>query len=476
MNEFSQVSRHTFRKYQSLFKQISVQDLLNAAECDRKGLPVRDPKIKKENKQRLRSRIFGMTAMKGPPSLWITVNFADTKDPLVQVFAGADVDMDDLGKSSELQAEDMSKNATENPVAATKAFFFMMKLFFEVLLGIKVNSLGHLKREMGIFGITESYIGSIEAQGRGTLHVHLLVWLHGSTTAEEMQALLKDEDFRRRMELFITKNIRSHVDGLDEDYLKSETSKQRKVLKKIATPFSRPLDPRMPNYEESKKEFEFASARVHHVHKCTPGTCLVAKKKGKMRCKRRAPWKMSTCTRVHENGEWESKRILKWLNTWNPTMMQAFRCNHDIKLLTNAGATKDMAWYMTKYALKPMALTHNMSALLATNFAVNQESMKNTPSFRTANTKMLSQCVNTLGRYQELSSHQIAAHLMGFGDRFESHTFVPIHLRSLMWSCKQQFPELKEYVYNTHDVYIETVYEVCLEFDPDFQFRYHIAQ
>lgn len=386
-----------------------------------------------------------MTAMKGPPALWLTINFADTKDPLVQVFAGADIDMDDLKNTCDLSANDMVKNATENPAAATKAFFFMMKLFFEVLLGIKVSTFGQLKREMGIFGITEGYIGSIEAQGRGTLHVHLFIWLHGSPTAQRMQELLKDKEFRKRMETFISMNIRSDVEGLDEEYLKSETAKQLKSLKKMASACSRPLDPRHDGFDDIIKDFEFASARVHHVHVCTSSTCLVSKK-GRIKCKRRAPWKLASHTRVYENGEWESARRLKWLNTWCLIIMLAFRCNHDIKLLTNAGLTKDAAWYMTKYAVKRQELSYNMAALLAKKYALNKAAMQKASTLRDANKKMLAQCVNTLSRYQELSSHQISAHLMGYGDRFESHTFTPIHLRFLMNCCKEYYPELKEYV------------------------------
>ena len=37
-----------------------------------------------------------MCMMKGPPSLWITINPSDTRDPIAQVFAGEKIDMDDF--------------------------------------------------------------------------------------------------------------------------------------------------------------------------------------------------------------------------------------------------------------------------------------------------------------------------------------------------------------------------------------------
>lgn len=31
----------------------------------------------------------------------------------------------------------------------------------------------------GIFGTVKAYYGCVEAQGRGTLHCHMMVWLEG---------------------------------------------------------------------------------------------------------------------------------------------------------------------------------------------------------------------------------------------------------------------------------------------------------
>lgn len=124
--------------------------------------------------------------------------------------------------------------------------------------------------------------------------------------------------------------------------------------------------------------------------------------------------------------------------------MLTIRSNHDIKLLTNAGVTRDVAWYTTKYSSKPQNKSYNTAALLATNYAYHKNNMSNAATLREANKKMLSQCVNTLTRYQELSSQQLVALIMGWGDRFESHSFVPIHLRFLMQQLKEALPELNE--------------------------------
>lgn len=149
-----------------------VSQLIQLITATRRNVPGTN-----EHCQRLRSCIFGMTILKGPPVLWVTINFADTKEPLVQVFAGEDIDMEHLQFDVGPSAEKLARNAIENPYAAAKAFFFLMKLFFEVLLGIRVSSFSDLERQLGILGLTEGYLGTVEAQGRGTLHAHLLIWL-----------------------------------------------------------------------------------------------------------------------------------------------------------------------------------------------------------------------------------------------------------------------------------------------------------
>ena len=38
---------------------------------------------------------------------------------------------------------------------------------------------------MGIFGYVGGYFGVVEAQGRGSLHVHMLLWLKYAPNADE---------------------------------------------------------------------------------------------------------------------------------------------------------------------------------------------------------------------------------------------------------------------------------------------------
>ena len=126
-------------------------------------------------------------------------------------------------------------------------------------MGIQGYSRAHpVLRKNGILGNAEAYIGTIEAQGRGTLHLHMLLWLSGSPTTAQMQERLQRDDFRHKIEAFIASNIHA-------DIAAAEGVDVLSVPKQPLTAFSRPIDPRQPNYEAKRDDFEVRAARTVQV-------------------------------------------------------------------------------------------------------------------------------------------------------------------------------------------------------------------
>jgi hypothetical protein len=156
----------------------------------------------------IQGQIKGMIVMKGPPSLWITINLSDTGDPIAQVFAGEQIDMDSFVKTSGPNSEQQSKNIAADPYAAAKFFHFFIVAVLEELYGIKAYHYGgHVQRMEGIFGKVASYIGTVEAQGRGSLHLHIIVWLCGALTHIQMKEVLKSKSFRLKVKAYIAANV-----------------------------------------------------------------------------------------------------------------------------------------------------------------------------------------------------------------------------------------------------------------------------
>jgi len=110
-----QVSKKTFHDNAALFCAVHPSDLEKASHEEAKKLPISNPTVLSlkchlsticakvmgtdESHMNLHSHIWEMTVMNGLPSLWITINPTDTHNPIAQVFAGENINLDDFDKT-----------------------------------------------------------------------------------------------------------------------------------------------------------------------------------------------------------------------------------------------------------------------------------------------------------------------------------------------------------------------------------------
>ena len=359
-----QVQRKSFLTNQLAFQALTPQDLMVASGEEKRKAPFSNPVVKAlrgqisglrakvmgtdESRIKIRGQIRGMCVMKGPPSLWITINPSDTGDPIAQVLAGESIDLDTFDKSCGPNSEQRATTIGADPYAAAKFFHFIIASLLEELFGIRAyKPLSRVSRRDGVFGKVASYIGTAEAQGRGTLHMHMIIWLVGSLTASKMQQALRTESFRDRVKNYIKANIKADLDGADE-------SKINGMPRVPALSYSRPVDPREEGSDRQAHIFEMQLAKAVQHHKCRKEACLVVKK-SRVRCKRCAPFPLSEHDYVNENGEWGPKRTYSYINNWNPPLMQCVWANQNIKLITNGSETRDIAFYISLYVAKRQA-------------------------------------------------------------------------------------------------------------------------
>ena len=246
-----------------------------------------------------RGQIWGTTLKKRGPSLWITINPSDLHDPVVQVLIGEEIDMDNFFATAGPDSNCRAQNIARDPYGAAKYFFFIIKAVLQTLFGIEVTK-DRVHTTMGILGRISAYFGVVEAQGRGTLHVHMLLWLEDAPNSNEMHEFLKTEEFQDRIRAYIKQNIRAHVDGLHEEMLKSTPHETQLA-------YSRPPDPDAANWAA---DFAVKEQRVvwsQQVHTCMKSTCLRYNKHGKLVCKRRALWELSDTEYIDEKGNWKPK-------------------------------------------------------------------------------------------------------------------------------------------------------------------------
>ncbi len=384
-----------------------------------------------ESRIKIRSLIWGMSIHKNPPSIWLTINPADTQDPIAQVLCGKDIDLNNFDA---LHLHPSDTAIASDPYASAQFFHLTINAVLESLLGISAcNHNTPIKREKGILGVVDAYIGTVEAQGRGTLHLHIVLWLQGSVPTQQMKELLLTEDFRNKMKAFIGANIRA-------DLPDTPGSAVTTIPQQSSVAFSRPVDPRLPHYEKKRDEAERRIARTVQVHQCGQPCLKVVK--SRLVCKCRAPFPLAVDNWVDEHGNWGPRRTYSYFNNWCPPILQSVRANHNIKLITNGTETKDIAWYITHYVAKKQKQSYNTSALLAQTFAYHEYDEKRSTDLTATNKQLIQRCGNTLSRQQELSAPEVISYLMGWGDRFVSHHFETIHWYSVDALLKKQFPVL----------------------------------
>ncbi len=96
-----------------------------------------------------------------------------------------------------------------NPSVAAQFFDAMIRTFIDVVL-----KHGH---GPGLFGACTTYYGMVEAQGKGTLHCHMLIWLEGNPSPQKLRdQMSEDPDFKNRMFQWLEENISSHIPGETE--------------------------------------------------------------------------------------------------------------------------------------------------------------------------------------------------------------------------------------------------------------------
>ncbi|KAF5370899.1 hypothetical protein D9615_009822 [Tricholomella constricta] len=135
------------------------------------------------SKKYMRNEIWSLVANQGAPSWYITLSPSDMSHPICLYFADEKETFQPLIRGYDERFRLIAKN----PVAAARFFDFMVKLFIKHVLGFGTD-------HAGIYGETSAYYGTVEQQGRLTLHLHLLLWIRNGLTPEEARKAIMDPD------------------------------------------------------------------------------------------------------------------------------------------------------------------------------------------------------------------------------------------------------------------------------------------
>lgn len=457
-----QMRRRDFDSVARTLNTITPEDLQRAATEEEQGQPHSNPAIRvlkrhinatsgrvagsDASRFQLRSQIWSTSVYLNPPTLWITINPDDLHDPIAQLFAGEEIDMDNFVRTAGPDKVRRSQNIARDPVAAAEFFHFLITTILERLFRITTTA-SRVHSEVGVLGRVQAYFGTVECQGRGTLHLHMLLWLNGAPSPDQLKGLLHTAEFRSKVISYLQANIRSYVPELSTKAQLAETPSDPEVA------YSRLPDPFAPrdNFLRALKQLEVVVARTKQYHVCVFGRCLRWDGQGKLACKRHAPWDLSNTDVVEVNGIVQTKRTLEYLNGYCPAILVTAKCNNDIKILLHGSGTNNLTFYITGYIAKKQGRSHNASSLLAERLLYHFSETSYINDLQERQRLFIFRAVNVLNREQEMPAPLVVSHLMGWGDVYRSHHYSIIYWGSFVSLIHKSYPTLR---YENYPLYL----------------------
>ncbi|KAL0563379.1 hypothetical protein V5O48_018689, partial [Marasmius crinis-equi] len=404
-----------------------------------------------EAKKHRRNEIKALIIDKGPPSYYITINPADLYHLLVQLSSGREQDIDDLCER-DMIAEggtwNQYKQLVADPFMGAKFFNRFMEAVIKGLLGYDPSK---SEPSEGVLGVVKGYYGCVEAQARGSLHCHMLIWVEGSLNPNELRSKLdQDVPFRARLIEYLDDLISNAIPELISQKPVSVRS-DRQGKKRYAARVKRQVK------EEHQDEGSF---RVHRradlrnlvrdcqVHGHT-GSCYKHCKKGEPKICRYELEESNTemvSTYNPETGELTLRHLDGLVNNYNSTMLEAIRCNMDIKFISSGASAKAMMYYITDYITKSQLKTQVAYDAVELTIKQLSEANYNEKVGDARAQKVLNSCAYRLTSHQELSGQEVAMYLLGHEDHYTSHKFRPFFWGSFEGLIDKQLPSPECYV------------------------------
>ncbi|THU84820.1 hypothetical protein K435DRAFT_686836, partial [Dendrothele bispora CBS 962.96] len=326
-----------------------------------------------------------------------------------------------------------SKLLSGNPFIGSEFFDLYIRTFIRTLLAYDPDT---PEREPGILGPVSAYYGCVEAQGRGSLHCHMLIWLEGSLNPNEIRDRIaggQDIEFTNRLIRYLDDTIATHIPSSADN----DGSDSRKVHPCHLRPIVR-----LPGEDDSSynrrlladlSQLAFKTQLHIHSHTCykywkggtSPKTCRFELDQSNVR--------ENTVADV-TTGELTLRQLNGLVNPYNPTMLSALRCNMDIKFIGSGASAKAILYYITDYITKCQLKAHIAFGALDAALKKIGTYRPDEDTIANRGKQLLNKCAYAMLSHQELSAQQVASFLMGYGDYYTSHRF-----RSLQWTQFEQF-------------------------------------
>ena len=360
-----------------------------------------------------RREIFGLMTQFGMASYFVTVSPTSIHSPIVSFLAGKEIDIDNLNISELPSTYERAKLAADDPVSVAQFFNITIDAFTAYLLG-------YHQHNGGILGKVAAFYGCIEEEGSGTLHIHMLVWLDGFSSRNQIEEGLANEEFKADLLAYLENTIH-------EGYFGGDINFDHSSLEASTVSYRRPVPPE--NFGRDLVEDVNSLVAVANTHRHTH-TCY---KYGKSKeCRFGFPRPLVEESSV-DNDEILIRRTSPIINNYNPYFMTCLRCNHDLKFIPSGRDGRSCAFYMTNYTTKDSLSSHQVFPLMASS--MKQVDLQSDMLDAQRRSKMmLTKMLNRITTETELSASHVCHFLLGNKDNKTSHTFSQLNLHvALSW-------------------------------------------
>src|SRR6266478_1696126 len=403
-------------------------------------------------KKYMQNEIWSLISYRGAPSWFITFAPADVKHPLCLYFADNKETF-----SPELRCpKEACRLIANNPVAGARFFHTMVQLFIKHVLGVGTN-------HRGIYGDTSAYYGTVEQQGRLTLHLHLLLWIIGSLTPQEIRDRIMDKnsDFQQKMVEYLESvhcgeflsgsmpavgiSVKEH--SKSSDY-KAPTQTMPEAPPKFCSPSCKGCvkcklkQDWKENFENTVDDLLWRSnVHIHTTDKSGNNTSKCTKNG---QCKARFPRPIFDQTLVDPNtGALNGKKGEAWMNTFTPLLTYLLRCNSDVTSLLSGTAIKAVVAYVSDYITKQSLKTYTVFDVVRSVINKNSEMIGRDLKRKEKVRKIFTQVVNSLTAKSEIGGPMASLYTLGNPDHYTGHKFVPFYWRGYVKEVLNAWTEVQ---------------------------------
>ncbi|KAJ3720729.1 hypothetical protein DFJ43DRAFT_960931, partial [Lentinula guzmanii] len=290
----------------------------------------------------------------------------------------------------------------------------------------------------GVFGKVSVYYGVVEAQGRGTLHLHLLIWLkHGLSPLDIKHRYDNDPVWAKKL-------LNWYDDVFSQSIPEGSVPYDHKnALYKRQPVMSRPLNPSDSNFEHNfNQDLCDILENTGMIHKHND-TCykylpkvIHSLRDDDKDCRFQLPRPTHEQSHFDEDGHLVLKCNNGSVNGHNPLIIASERCNLDSKPIGSGNVAMAMFQYMGTYTIKfTLDTAVVFSALCAAIKSVSENPPKDIDGNLDAHErsrKLLVQTVNKLVGKRELSGQQMASRLIGTPSCYTNRTYVHFYWSGML--------------------------------------------